>query len=67
MLEIDFTHIVESSFGLTLGSLLAKLIERTCEQCAEKEPEKVMVITPVQHPPADTDTWQTMIPDEFTR
>ena len=42
MLDFDFMHVVESSLGLTIGSLLARAIGRACERsCANPEVQQI--------------------------
>ena len=46
---IDFIHIAESSLGLTIGSLLARLIGRTCDRlCGSAEVQQIPVNLPRQ-------------------
>ena len=42
MLDFDFMHVVESSLGLTIGSLLARAIGRACERsCTNPEVQQI--------------------------
>ena len=42
MLDFDFMHVVESSLGLTIGSLLARAIGRACERsCSNPEVQQI--------------------------
>ena len=42
MLDFDFMHVVESSLGLTIGSLLARASGRACERsCANPEVQQI--------------------------
>ena len=49
---LDFIHIAESSLGLTIGSLLARLIGRTCDRhCGGAEVQQIPVNLPRQEEP----------------
>ena len=49
---LDFIHIAESSLGLTIGSLLARLIGRTCDRlCGSAEVQQIPVNLPRQEEP----------------
>ena len=51
---IDFSHIAESSLGLTIGSLLARLIGRTCDRlCGNAEVQQIPVNLPRQEEPEE--------------
>ena len=51
---LDFIHIAESSLGLTIGSLLARLIGRTCDrQCGGAEVQQIPVNLPRQEEPEE--------------
>ena len=42
MLDFDFMHVLESSLGLTIGSLLARAIGRACERsCSNPEVQQI--------------------------
>ena len=42
MLDFDFMHVLESSLGLTIGSLLARAIGRACERsCTNPEVQQI--------------------------
>ena len=42
MLDFDFMHVVESSLGLTIGSLLARALGRACERsCSNPEVQQI--------------------------
>ena len=45
---LDFIHIAESSLGLTIGSLLARLIGRTCDRQCGAEVQHIPVNLPRQ-------------------
>ena len=36
MLDFDFMHVIESSIGLTIGSLLARAIGNACSRACSK-------------------------------
>ena len=51
---LDFIHIAESSLGLTIGSLLARLIGRTCDRhCVGAEVQQIPVNLPRQEGPGE--------------
>ena len=50
---LDFIHIAESSLGLTLGSLLASLIGRTCDRQCGAEVQQIPVNLPRQEEPEE--------------
>ena len=51
---LDFIHIAESSLGLTIGSLLARLIGRTCDRlCGSAEVQQIPVNLPRQEDPEE--------------
>jgi len=44
---LDFNHILESSFGLTCGGLLLKIIDKLCRNsCQQIEVQNVASSTP---------------------
>ena len=52
--NVRFIHIAESSLGLTIGSLLARLIGRTCDrQCGGAEVQQIPVNLPRQEEPEE--------------
>ena len=51
---LDFIHIAESSMGLTIGSLLARLIGRTWDRlCGSAEVQQIPVNLPRQEDPEE--------------
>ena len=50
---LDFIHIAESSLGLTVGSLLARLIGRTCDRHCGAEVQQIPVNLPRQEEPEE--------------
>ena len=51
---LDFIHIAESSPGLTIRSLLARLIGRTCDRlCGSAEVQQIPVNLPRQEEPEE--------------
>ena len=51
---LEFIHIAESSLALTIGSLLARLVGRTCDrQCGGAEVQQIPVNLPRQEDPEE--------------
>ena len=51
---LDFIHIAESSLGLTIGSLLARLIGQNCDRlCGSAEVQQISVNLPRQEEPEE--------------
>ena len=50
---LDFVHIAESSLGLTIGSLLARMIGRTCDRHCGAEVQQIPVNLPRQEEPEE--------------
>ena len=51
---LDFIHIGESPLGLTIGSLLARLIGRTCDRlCGSAEVQQIPVNLSRQEEPEE--------------
>ena len=50
---LDSIHMAESSLGLTIGSLLARLIGRTCDRQCGAEVQRIPVNLPRQEEPEE--------------
>ena len=62
---LDIAHILESALGLTIGGVLIKLFDKTCEsQCSNAQPVSTIVASNKNDDnDDDAKSYTTIIPD----